>query len=197
MIKQKRLSNLMLLANFISGLFYATSYPYIYAETVQVIPRQFLALEQILCCISTIIFCKLWNKYSDRFFNHYRLILWAEIIADTILFSDVMIRGNLSFYFLLNIIIYSLITRNLACGGTKMRAKVNPTEKLRERYDNNNQIVSATSTLLGAGFAIICPLDLQILFIFALIGNIVDNFFYLYIYNQIKKESQNENTNCN
>lgn len=56
MIKQKRLSNLMLLANFISGLFYATSYPYIYAETVQVIPRQFLALEQILCCISAIIF---------------------------------------------------------------------------------------------------------------------------------------------
>lgn len=124
-------------------------------------------------------------------------VVWAEIIADIILFSDVMIRGDLSFYFLFNIIIYSLITRNLYCGGTKMRAKVNPTEKLRERYDNNNQIVSATATLLGAGFAIICPLDLQILFIFALIGNIVDNFFYLYIYNQIKKEEQNENTNCN
>lgn len=77
-----------------------------------------------------------------------------------------------------------------------MRAKVNPTEKLREQYDNNNQIVSATSTLLGAGFAIICPLDLQALFIFALIGNIVDNFFYIYIHNQIKKEDKNENTAC-
>lgn len=197
MIKQKRLSNLMLLGNFICTLFYATSYPYIYAETVKAVPRQFLGLEQILCCISTIIFCKLWNKYSDRLFNHYKKILWAEVIADIILFSDVMIRGDLSFYFLLNIIIYSLITRNLACGGTKMRAKVNPTEKLRERYDNNNQIVSATATLLGAGFAIICPLNLTILFIFALIGNIVDNFFYLYIYDQIKKEDKNENTNCN
>lgn len=187
----------MLLANFISGLFYATSYPYIYAETVKAVPRQFLGLEQILCCISTIIFCKLWNKYSDRLFNHYRKILWAEVIADIILFSDVMIRGNLSFYFLLNILIYSLITRNLSCGGTKMRAKVNPTEKLRERYDNNNQIVSATATLLGAGFAIICPLDLQILFIFALIGNIVDNFFYLHIYNQIKRRDMNEKATCN
>lgn len=196
-MEQKRLSNLMLLANFISGLFYATSYPYIYAETVKAVPRQFLGLEQILCCISTIIFCKLWNKYSDRLFNHYRKILWAEVIADIILFSDVMIRGNLSFYFLLNILIYSLITRNLSCGGTKMRAKVNPTEKLRERYDNNNQIVSATATLLGAGFAIICPLDLQILFIFALIGNIVDNFFYLHIYNQIKRRDMNEKATCN
>ena len=196
-MEQKRLSNLMLIANFISGLFYATSYPYIYAETVKAVPRQFLGLESILCCISTIIFCKLWNKYSDRLFNHYRKILWAEVIADIILFSDVMIRGDLSFYFLLNILIYSLITRNLSCGGTKMRAKVNPTEKLRERYDNNNQIVSATATLLGAGFAIICPLDLKILFIFALIGNIVDNFFYLHIYNQIKRRDMNEKATCN
>ena len=195
-MEQKRLSNLMLFSNFISGLFYSTSYPYIYAETVKVIPRQFLGLEQILCCISTIIFCKLWNKYSDRFFNHYKKILWAEVIADIILFSDVLIRGDLSFYFLFNILIYSLITRNLTCGGTKMRAKVNPTEKLREQYDNNNQIVSAIATLLGAGFAIICPLDLTVLFIFALIGNIVDNFFYLYIYNQIKRRDMNENTTC-
>ena len=196
-MEQKKLSNLMLFSNFISGLFYSTSYPYIYAETVKVIPRQFLGLEQILCCISAIVFCKLWNKYSDRFFNHYKKILWAEIIADIILFSDVLIRGDLSFYFLLNIIIYSLITRNIVCGGTKMRAKVNPTEKLREQYDNNNQIVSATSTLFGAGFAIICQLDLQALFIFALIGNIVDNFFYIYIYNQIKRRDMNEKATRN
>jgi len=68
-----------------------------------------------------------------------------------------------------------------------MRARVNPTEKLRERYDNNNQIVSSAATLLGASFAAIFPLDLKVLFIFALVGNIVDNFFYLYIYNKIKR----------
>lgn len=182
----KKLSNLMLTANFISGLFYAASYPYIYAETLKVIPRGYISFEQIICCISTIIFCKLWNKYSDKFFVHYSKILWAEVIADIILFSDVMIRGDLGFYYLLNIIIYALITRNLACGGTKMRARVNPTEKLRERYDNNNQIVSSAATLLGASFAAIFPFDLKTLFILALVGNIVDNFFYLYIYSKIK-----------
>jgi len=36
-----------------------------------------------------------------------------------------------------------------AASGTKMRAKVNPTEKLRECYDNNSQIVSAMATLMG------------------------------------------------
>lgn len=67
-----------------------------------------------------------------------------------------------------------------------MRARVNPTERLRERYDNNNQIVSSAATLLGASFAAIFALDLKVLFILALVGNIVDNFFYLYIYSKIK-----------
>lgn len=191
---QKTLANLMLFSNFLSTLFYSTSYPYIYAETVKAIPRQFLGLEQILACISTIIFCKLWNKFSDKIFVHYKKILWAEIIADGFLFADVLIRQDLRFYFLFNIIIYSLITRNLSCAATKMRAKVNPTEKLRERYDNNNQIVCAVATLLGAGFAMACGLDLRILFVLALIGNVIDNFFYLYIYDQIRRrEKENEN----
>lgn len=71
-----------------------------------------------------------------------------------------------------------------------MRARVNPTEKLRERYDNNNQIVSSAATLLGASFATIFPLDLKVLFILALVGNIVDNFFYLYIYGKIKGDER-------
>lgn len=181
----KRLSNLMLTANFLSTLFYSVSYPYIYAEMMKVVPKSFISIEQILTCVGTIIFCSLWNKYSDRLFKHYRMILWLEIAADTVLFSDVLIRNDLSFYFLLNIIIYCIITRNLACGGTKMRAKVNPTEKDRERYDNSSNIVCSVATLLGSGVAIIVDIPLTMLFILAFIGNTVDNFFYLYIYNHI------------
>lgn len=178
----------MLFSNLISTFFYALSYPYIYAETIKIVPSSFIGIEQILTCVSTIVFCKLWNKYSDKLFDHYKFILWVEIVADIVLFADVLIRWDLSFYFLFNVIIYALITRNLSCGGTKMRAKVHPTEKLREQYDNNAQIVNAIATLAGAGIAIAHPFNLYILFIFALIGNIIDNFFYLYIYNRIKEE---------
>lgn len=76
-----------------------------------------------------------------------------------------------------------------------MRAKVNPTEKTREHYDNNNQIVSAVATLMGAGFAMAYSFDIKFLFIFALIGNIIDNFFYIYIYNKIKRRDTNESSN--
>lgn len=149
----KKLSNLMLLSNLICTLFYSLSYPYIYAETIKVVPHLYIGIEQILACLGTIIFCKLWNTYSDKLFKHYRIFLIVEAIVDLILFTDVIIRGNLRFYFLLNIIIYSLITKNLSCGGTKMRAKVNPTEKEREQYDNNSNIVNAIATLCGAVIA--------------------------------------------
>lgn len=183
----KKLSNLMLLSNLICTLFYSMSYPYIYAETIKVVPHLYIGLEQILACLGTIIFCKLWNTYSDKLFEHYRLFLIVEIIADLILFTDVLIRNDLKFYFLLNIIIYSVITKNLCCGGTKMRAKVNPSEKEREQYDNNSSIVNAIATLIGASVAMTFDFDLRLLFVFALIGNTIDNIFFLYIYQKIRR----------
>ena len=184
----KKLSNLMLIANFISCLFYSASYPYIYAETLKIVPKYFISIESILACISTIIFCKMWNSFSDKLFKHYRKMLIAEIIADVYLFLDVIIRNDIKFYFLLNIIIFSVITKNIGCGGTKMRAMVNPDEKSRESFDNNSSIVNALSTLLGAGFAMFINLDLTWLFILALIGNTIDNIFYLHIYNNLMEE---------
>lgn len=182
----KRLSKLMLLSNLLCTLFYATSYPYIYAETVKVVPHLYISLEQIMMCLGTIIFCKLWNTHSDKLFRHYKTILLTEILADLVLFLDVIVRHDLSFYFLLNVTIACTITKNLSCGGVKMRAMVNPSEKEREQFDNNSNIVNAVGTLLGAGLALLADLELRTLFIFAFIGNVVDNLFYLYIYSKIR-----------
>ena len=181
----KRLSNIMILAMFLSTLFYSLSYPYIYAELLKVVPKGYISIEQILCCIGTIICCKIWNKYSDRLFKYYGVMLWIEMIADIVLFLDVQIRHDLCDYFLINIIIYSIITRNLVCGGNKMRARLNPNEKDRERFDNNNTVANSIGTVMGAGIAIILSLKLNSLFILTLIGNIIDNIFYLYIYKKL------------
>lgn len=184
----KRLSNLMLLSNLICTLFYAISYPYIYAETVKIVPHYYISLEQITLCLGTIIFCRLWNKYSDKLFRYYKTFLLLEIMADIVLFADVLTRNNLSFYFLLNVIIASTITKNLSCGGIKMRAMVNPSEREREQFDNNSNIVNAVATLVGASMAMIFDIDLRWLFILAFIGNASDNCFYLYIYKVVNKD---------
>lgn len=177
----------MLLAAFLSTLFYSASYPYIYAETVKAVPQYYLSLEQILACLGIIVFCRLWNRFGNYLFKYYHWILLIEVIADLILFLDVIIRGDLRFYFLLNIIIYAIITRNLCCGGIKMRARIHPTEDTRERYDNNLSIVSSVATLAGASVALVVKIPLSLLFILALIGNTIDNIIYLCIYIQIRK----------
>ena len=83
--------------------------------------------------------------------------------------------------------IMAIITRNLICGRTKMKAKVNPTEQLREKFDNNSQIADSAATIIGAGTAIIIPFSLNTLFVLALIGNCIDNVFFLYIYHKLKR----------
>lgn len=182
----KKLSNLMLFSNFFCTLFYSMSYPYIYAEMVKVISHGYISFEQIVSCISIVIFGTLWNKYGDILFKHYMKIIVFEIIADIFLFGNVIITGNMQFYFVLNVLIYAVITKNLSCGGIKMRAKVNPDEKSRERFDNNSNTVYAIATLLGTTGEIIFNFNLKTLFVLALIGGVVDNFFYIYIYNKIK-----------
>lgn len=182
----KRLSNLMLLANFLCTIFYSLSYPYVYAETVKVVSRPYISFENIISCIGIVLFGTLWNKYGDKLFKHYRSIVLLEIVADLFLFAHVLITGDLKFYFILNILIFAFITKNMACGGTKMRAIVNPTSDLREKYDNNSNTVYSIATLIGAVVSLSYTFSLNTLFVFAFIGNIIDNFFYLYVYNKIK-----------
>ena len=67
-----------------------------------------------------------------------------------------------------------------------MRAIVNPTSNLREKYDNNSNTVYSIATLIGAVVSLSYTFSLNTLFVFAFIGNIIDNFFYLYVYNKIK-----------
>lgn len=179
---RKKLSKLMLATNLICSLFYALSYPYIYAEMMKVVSNAYISGEQIISCLGIVLFGVLWNKKGDWLYKHYLWIVTLETIADIILFTHVIITGDLKFYFVLNVIIYALITRNMANGGIRLRAKVHPDEISREHYDNNCNIINSVATLLGAGIALAFHMSLSMLFIAALIGNVFDNFCYYYIY---------------
>lgn len=168
-------------------------YPYIYAEMMKVVNHFYISGEQIVTCLGVIVLGLLWNRKGDLLYRHYLWIVTAEIIADGFLFAHVLITGDLKFYFVLDVLIYALITRNMANGGIRLSAKVHPDEKSRERYDNNCNIVNSVATLLGAGIALISNMSLTMLFISALIGNVFDNFCYYYIYIKINKIIKEEN----
>lgn len=191
----KKLSNLMLLSNLLCTVFYAMSYPYVYAETVKAVSHNYISFENIIQCIGIALFGVIWNKYGNKLFKYYIFFVIAEIIADTILFGHVLITGNLKFYFILNVLIFSIITKNMACGGVKMRALVHPDSESREKYDNNSNTVSSIATLTGSVIALCCNFNLTTLFILAYIGNVIDNFFYLYIYHKLKEKAKNDERN--
>lgn len=184
---KQRLSRLMLITNLICTLFYALSYPYIYAETLKVVSKNYISAEQIISCSGVVVFGILWNKIGDKLYKHYPLIVLMETVADIILMVHVLVTGNLKFYFIFNVLIYAIITRNMANGGIRLRAKVHPDEKSRENFDNNSNIVNSVATLLGASLSIVLKLDMTTMFVFALIGNTFDNFLYLYIYKKVNR----------
>ena len=76
----------------------------------------------------------------------------------------------------------------MCCGGTKMRAKVHPDEKLREQYDNNINRVCSIATVLGASVALFYKIPLKGLFILAFVGNCIDNVIYLKIFKELNHE---------
>ena len=186
-MSRKQLSKLMLITTLVCDLFYALSYPYIYAETLKAVSKVYISSEQLISCLGVLVFGVAWNKYGDKLYHHYPLIVLAETVADIVLFTHVLITGNLKVYYIFNVLIYAIITRNMANGGIKLRAKVHPDERSRERYDNNCNIVNSFATLLGATISIAISIDTKVLFMFALIGNTFDNFCYYYIYRKVNE----------
>lgn len=186
----KRLSNLMLLANLLSTIFYSMSYPYIYKYLVEAVSSEYIGMEQLIACVGSVVIGTLWNKYGDNLFPHYAKIVVAETVADLMLFIGVIVTGNLKSYFIFNVLIYAVITKNLSCGGIKMRAKVNPTEQLRERFDNNSNSINSVATILGTLMELIFDFELSTLFILAMIGGIIDNFIYMYIFKKLRKDEK-------
>lgn len=175
----------MVVATFITTLFYSSTYPYIWVQVMNNISNKYVAITQIIGCISVIIFSSLWNKKSDSLFKFYPLFCILETIVSLLLLLYLLIFSlNLRFYYIANTIIFALITRNICCGGIKLRAKRYPNEKARETFDNINNSFSAIATIIGSGIAIILKLPIEIMLIIAFIGNIIDNIIYICIFYQ-------------
>lgn len=181
-IDNKKLSNLMLQTGFICNLLYSTTYPYIYAQTMKQINENYISIDQIIVCISTMFFGWLWNKFGDTLFKYFNVYCVFETIVTILFMSYTIATNDLKFYYICNSIVFALITRNIICGGTRLKAKVHPTDTERERYDNRTNSIDACATLIGSTLAITLDLDISILLFIACIGNTIDNFSYHYIW---------------
>lgn len=177
----------MLQTNFICNLLYSATFPYIYYKTMQQITDTYISVDNIVSCVAIMLFGFLWNKYGDILFKHYRLYCILETILDIIYIIITIVTNNLKFYYISGSLVMALVTRNVIFGGTRLRAKVHPTDKERERYDNSRDIVNACAVLIGNIFAILTDIDINILLVIACIGNVFDNISYYYIWKLVNK----------
>ncbi len=183
----KRKFDGMLLATFITTLFYSATYPYIHKEIMQNVSDSVIALNQIINCLSIVILGSLWNKKSDELFKYYPVLCVGETILGICSTAWAASTHNILAYYIIDTLIFAIVTRNICCGGVKLRAIRYKTETDREHFDNNNNSASAIATIIGSVIAIVLELDFVVMLWLATIGNAVDNVFYIFIYRKTKR----------
>lgn len=182
----------MLVATFITTLFYSATYPYIHKEVMTVASDKLVAVTQIINCVSVVVLGSIWNKKSDKLFRFYPFLCVLEStcgIMSTILAA---ITHNIVLYYIVDTLIFSIITRNICCGGVKLRAIRYKNEKEREHFDNNNNSASAVATIIGSVIAMCLDLNFIVMLWIATVGNMVDNIFYIYIFYKTREKRLND-----
>lgn len=177
----------MLVATFLTTIFYSATYPYIHKEIMMVATDSLIALNNIINCVSIIIFGTLWNKKSDKIFQYYPVFCILESILGigTTIFA--IMTNNIIAYYILDAFVFAIVTRNICCGGVKLRAIRYNSETKREHFDNNNNSISSLATIIGSIIAIFLKLDFSTMLCLATFGNMIDNIFYIVIFYKTKK----------
>lgn len=172
----------MLMATFLTTLFYSATYPYIHKQIMMVASDWLIAVNQIINCLSIVFFGSMWNRWSDKLFKHYTAMCVAETLLGIWSTVWAICTQNIAAYYIIDTLIFAVVTRNICCGGVKLRAIRYKTESSREHFDNNNNSASAIATIIGSLIAMSLNLDFGVMLCIATFGNAIDNIFYIFIY---------------
>lgn len=186
----------MLLATFLTTIFYSATYPYINKQIMTVASDTLVAFNQMINCISIIVFSKIWNAKSERLFYYYPIFCMLEIVFTVTTTIFTILTHNIIAYYLLDTFTFAIITRNIICGGIKLRAIRYRTEKKRECFDNNNNSVASFATIFGSVIAMFLSLDFTTMLCLATLGNMIDNIIYIFVFIKTKKSELDITITC-
>lgn len=188
----KRKLDGMLVATFLTTIFYSATYPFIHKLIMESVSDNIVALNQIINCLSIVVLGSLWNKKSEKLFKYYPAFCIGETILSICSAIWATATGNIMAYYIIDTLIFAIVTRNICCGGVKLRAIRYNTEEDREHFDNNNNSSSAIATIIGSVIAMILNLDFAAMLWLATLGNAIDNIFYIFIYKSTKRKRNEE-----
>ena len=149
-----------------------------------------IALNQIINCLSIVIYGSIWNKKSDKLFKYYPVFCIFESALGFVSTIYATTTHNIMAYYIVDTLIFSIVTRNIICGGVKLKAIRYNSEDQRVCFDNNNNSASAIATIIGSVIAILLNLNFDAMLWIATFGNAIDNVFYLFIFNNTQKNKE-------
>lgn len=189
---KKNKFDVLLLAGLTSNLFYSIAYPIIYLTIIKDINSNLMSFCNLINCIFTIIITKAWLNKSKSLYKSFGLMLGLEGLFYTIL-TTLYLTGYASntIYYFIDVILCATITRNIICGGTRLKALRYNGED-REIFDNRNNVYCNIASVIGYSFSSIYTLNIKVAFILMLMGIIVDNIFYYYVYHEQNIKKLNE-----
>lgn len=169
----------LIIASFLSNLFYSACYPAVHSYLMKTVGQRMISINALCTCMGGIILPFVWNKYSNKLYKRYDVMLATECII-YILILIMLLTNNMGLmaYYIVDTICFALVTKNIICGGNKLRAKRYSNEADRVKYDNNLQMATNISSMIGFGISAIFTLSMKQAFILSTMGICIDNIFY-------------------
>lgn len=197
MIKKLKNIDLMLLSTFLCTIFYTSTYPIIYKTIMSTIHKNFISINQIIACGSIILFNQIWNKHSDKLFKYFPALCALETVCTLIVTTYISIsKASITSYYILDTLIFVIVTRNIICGGSRLKALKYSTPSKREKFDNNNNSYASLATIIGASISIALKMDFTTMLWVAAFGGCIDNVLYMIIYkNLVRRDKSEKNIN--
>ena len=180
------LKDLMIQATFASTLCFCIAHPQVHLMLMRGIDSKFMAMQGIVISLATICCNSAFNKWGDKIFKLFPYLCIVEVIAYGVV-VPLIAFGFITpkVYYVLDMVAYACITRNMVCSGNRLRRLIYDRET-REKYDNSAPIANASACVLGGAIAMLTfPVWLSWIFLF--IGISVDNVFYFIIYKKTVK----------
>lgn len=179
---KKLISDKLVFSSFVTNCIYSFAYPTVHYELIRNVGQKAVSLNMIAMCISGIIFPILWNKYSNKLYKKYNVFCNLE----TILYVTLCVSFLLGFvtpyaYYFLDTFAFCFISKSILCGNNKLKVLTYDSDK-RMEFDNNIQLVSNASSLIGYFLSLLITVPLGVSFILFTIGVILDNLFYVSVW---------------
>lgn len=185
-MKQLR-KDYLLLAVFLSNIFYTVGYPVIQQLTMQGIEdARLISLNALIGCSSGVIVGKIWNKYKKKLIKLFPVFAIGDIVTYAVLCLAFWITKDAQMYYIAQVLIACMTIKNV-CFGLNTIKSIRYKKEQREEFDNNEAILGNAASMIGFGLGSLIPIPVKIGFILMLIGTIIENALYCKVYKETIK----------